>query len=160
MASTNEDMVVLARRRLMTAVSSWSCGHAPPAGPGYGRDPLVGPGGERRRDARAVGARACGRGGRGGCGRTASEWLLAHAGWNAADEGQVLAETPPFADGAWVAALCSGSGVLLVRHPEGGSLVLPTQAALGLLAGIFPAALQKLEALGFGLVQQEDQAFS
>jgi hypothetical protein len=36
--------------------------------------------------------------------------------------------------------------------------ILPSRAALGLLAGLFPAARRKLEALGFGLVQQGDQA--
>jgi hypothetical protein len=86
------------------------------------------------------------------------EGLLAGPGWDTAGEGAALAETPAFADGAQVAAVRSGDGVLLVRRPEGGNLVLPTRAALGLLAGIFPAALQKLEALGFGLVQQGDQA--
>jgi hypothetical protein len=48
--------------------------------------------------------------------------------------------------------------VLLVRRPDGGNLVLPSRAALALLTGIFPAARQKLEAFGFGLVQQGDQA--
>ena len=86
------------------------------------------------------------------------EWLLAGAGWDAAGEGEALAETPPFTDGALVAAVRAGNGVLLIRRPEGGNLVLPSRAALGLLTGIFPAARQKLEALGFGLVQQGDQA--
>jgi hypothetical protein len=86
------------------------------------------------------------------------EGLLAGAGWDAAGEGEaVLAETPAFADGAQVAAVRSGSGVRLVRRPEGGELVLPSRAALGLLAEVFAAALRKLEALGFGLVQQGDQ---
>jgi hypothetical protein len=40
------------------------------------------------------------------------------------------------------------------------SLVLPSQAALDLITGTFPAGLQKLEALGFGLVQHGDQASS
>jgi hypothetical protein len=44
----------------------------------------------------------------------------------------------------------------LVRRPEGGELVLPSRAALDLIAGAFPVALQKLAALGFGLVQQGD----
>jgi hypothetical protein len=85
---------------------------------------------------------------------------LAGAGWDdAAVDGQVVAETPPSADGAQVLAVRSGSGLTLVRRPEGGELVLPSRAALGLLAGLFPAARRKLEALGFGLVQQGDQAF-
>src|SRR4051794_3489462 len=87
------------------------------------------------------------------------EWLLADAGWDATAEGEVLATTPPLTDDAQVPGVRSGNGVQLVRHPEGGSLVLPTRAALGLLTEIFPAALQKLEALGYGLVQQDDQAF-
>jgi hypothetical protein len=86
------------------------------------------------------------------------KWLLAGAGWDTVGEGEALAETPPFVDGAQVAAVRSGNGMLLVRRPEGGNLVLPTRAALGLLTGAFPAVLQKLEALGFGLVQQGDQA--
>ena len=85
---------------------------------------------------------------------------LASAGWDdAAVDGQVVAEIPPSADGAQVLAVRSGSGLTLVRRPEGGELVLPSRAALGLLAGLFPAARRKLEALGFGLVQQGDQAF-
>jgi len=88
------------------------------------------------------------------------EWL-AGAGWDDADvDGQVVAETPPFADGAQVSAVRSGSGLTLVRRPEGGELALPSRSALDLLAGAFPAALRKLEALGFGLVQQGDQGSS
>jgi hypothetical protein len=52
----------------------------------------------------------------------------------------------------------AGDGLRLVRQPEGGALVLPSHAALALLAGTFPAARQKLAALGFGLVQQGGQA--
>src|SRR4051812_20414732 len=87
------------------------------------------------------------------------EWLLADAGWDATAEGEVLATTPPLTDDAQVAGVRSENGVQLVRHPEGGSLILPTRVALGLLTGAFPAVLQKLEALGYGLVQQGDQAF-
>jgi hypothetical protein len=65
--------------------------------------------------------------------------------------GEALATTPPLTDGAQVAGVRSASGMQLVRHPEGGSLILLTRAALGLLTGVFPAALQKLEALGYGL---------
>ena len=86
------------------------------------------------------------------------EGLLADAGWDAVDEGVTLAETPHFADGAQIAAVRSGNGMLLVRRPEGGNLVLPSRAALALLTRIFPAARQELEALGFGLVQQGEQA--
>jgi hypothetical protein len=86
------------------------------------------------------------------------EGLLADATWQAAGEGLALAETPPDADGAQIAAIRSGAGVRLVRRPEGGELVLPAHAALGLLVGIFPAARRKLEELGFGLVQQGDPA--
>lgn len=84
---------------------------------------------------------------------------LAGATWNAAGEGERLAETPVFTDGACVAAVRSGNGVMLVRHPEGGSLVLPSSAALGLLIGLFPIVLQQLGTLGFGLIQQKDPAF-
>src|SRR3954468_1462008 len=84
------------------------------------------------------------------------EWLVG-AGWDAAGEGEAIAETAPSADGAQVVAVRSGSGLMLVRRPEGGELVLPSRAALDLITGAFPAALQKLEALGFGLVQQGDQ---
>jgi hypothetical protein len=86
---------------------------------------------------------------------------LAGAGWDdAALDGQVIAETPPSADGAQVVAERSGEGLMLVRRPEGGELVLPSRAALDLLAGTFPAALRRLEALGFGLVQQGELASS
>jgi hypothetical protein len=79
------------------------------------------------------------------------ERLQATAGWDATAEGEALATTPPLTDGAQVAGVRSASGMQLVRHPEGGSLILLTRAALGLLTGVFPAALQKLEALGYGL---------
>jgi hypothetical protein len=81
---------------------------------------------------------------------------LAGTRLDAAGEGERLAETPLFADGARVAAVRSGNGMTLVRHPEGGNLVLPSPAALGLLIGLFPIALQQLTTLGFGLVQQEE----
>jgi len=80
---------------------------------------------------------------------------LAGTRLDAAGEGERLAETPLFADGARVAAVRSGNGMTLVRHPEGGHLVLPSPAALGQLIGLFPIALQQLTTLGFGLVQQE-----
>jgi hypothetical protein len=83
---------------------------------------------------------------------------LADAGWATAEEGQTVAATPPAADGAQVVAVRAGSGLRLVRQPEGGELVLPSPAALELLAATFPSARQKLAALGFGLVQQGDQA--
>jgi hypothetical protein len=79
------------------------------------------------------------------------ERLQATAGWDATAEGEALATTLSLTDGAQVAGVRSASGVQLVRHPEGGSLILLTRAALGLLTGVFPAALQKLEALGYGL---------
>jgi hypothetical protein len=79
---------------------------------------------------------------------------LAGAGWATAEEGQTVAATPPAADGAAVVAVRAGDGLRLVRRPEGGALALPSQAALALLAATFPAARQKLAALGFGLVQQ------
>jgi hypothetical protein len=83
---------------------------------------------------------------------------LADAGWATAEEGQTVAATPPTANGAQVVAVRAGSGLRLVRQPEGGALALPSQAALDLLAATFPAARQKLAALGFGLVQQGGQA--
>jgi hypothetical protein len=83
---------------------------------------------------------------------------LADAGWATAKEGQTVATTPPAADGAQVVAVRAGSGLRLVRQPEGGDLALPSPAALALLAGTFPAARQKLAALGFGLMQQDGQA--
>ena len=55
-------------------------------------------------------------------------------------------------------AVRAGSGLRLVRQPEGGDLALPSQVALELLAATFPAARRKLEALGFGLVQQGGDA--
>ena len=47
-------------------------------------------------------------------------WLA--PAWNAVGEGKSLAGTPVFTDGARVAAVRSGNGVMLVRHPEGGNL--------------------------------------
>ena len=67
--------------------------------------------------------------------------------------------SPVFTDGAHVAAVRSGNGVMLVRHPEGGSLILASPAALGLLIGLFPIVLQQLGTLGFGLIQQKDPSF-
>ena len=83
---------------------------------------------------------------------------LAGTRWDAAGEGEQLAETPTFGDGAHIAAVRHRTGMMLVRRPEGGSLVLPSAAALGLLIGLFPIALQQLGTLGFGLIQQKDPA--
>ena len=85
--------------------------------------------------------------------------LRADTEWGAGGEGEVLAEIPALEDGARVAAVRAGEGIRLVRHPDGGDLLLPSRAALAQLAELFPAALRKLEELGFGLVQQGDQAF-
>ena len=79
---------------------------------------------------------------------------LAGVRWGTAAEDQTVAATPPATDGAQVVAVCAGDGLRLVRQPEGGELTLPSQAALDLLVATFPAARRKLEALGFGLVQQ------
>jgi hypothetical protein len=79
---------------------------------------------------------------------------LPEAGWATTEEGETVAATPSVADGAKVLAVRAGGGLRLVRQPEGGELDLPDRAALDLLAGAFLAARQKLEALGFGLVQQ------
>jgi hypothetical protein len=87
------------------------------------------------------------------------EELLGDAGWDAAgEERAVLGETLVLAEGARVVAVRCGGGMRLVRRPEGDVLALPSRAALSRLAGLFPAARQKLEALGFGLVQHGDQA--
>jgi hypothetical protein len=83
---------------------------------------------------------------------------LAEAGWATAGEDGTVAATGPVADSAELVAVRAGDEVRLVRRPEGGALDLPSRAALALLAGTFPAARQKLEALGFGLVQQGGQA--
>ena len=83
---------------------------------------------------------------------------LAGTRWDTAGEGEKLAETSLVADGARVMAVHSGNGIMLVRYPDGGNLVLPSPAALNLLIGLFPIALQQLTTLGFGLIQQEDQA--
>src|SRR5215213_9579607 len=56
------------------------------------------------------------------------ERLQATSGWDATAKGELLATTPPLTDGAQVAGVRSASGVQLVRHPEGGSLILPTRA--------------------------------
>jgi hypothetical protein len=82
---------------------------------------------------------------------------LAGVRWGTAAEDQTVAATPPATDGAQVVAVCAGDGLRLVRQPEGGELTLPSPAALDLLVATFPAARRKLEALGFGLVQQGGQ---
>jgi hypothetical protein len=83
---------------------------------------------------------------------------LAEAGWATAEAGRTVAAMPPAADGAQVVAVRIEDCVRLVRQPEGGELALPSQAALDLLVATFPAARRKLEALGFGLVQQGGDA--
>jgi hypothetical protein len=83
---------------------------------------------------------------------------LAEAGWATVEAGRTVAAMPPAADGAQVVAVRIEDGVRLVRQPEGGELALPSQAALDLLVATFPAARRKLEALGFGLVQQGGDA--
>lgn len=82
--------------------------------------------------------------------------LLANSRWEEAGEGEAVAETAPDADGAQIVAVRSQAGLTLVRRPEGGELVLSSRSALGLLVEIFPAARLKLAELGFGLVQQGD----
>jgi len=91
--------------------------------------------------------------------RLCEKLLLAGPAWDTVPEGEALGETPALEDGARVAAVRAGEGIRLVRHPDGGDLLLPSRAALAQLAELFPAALRKLEELGFGLVQQGDQAF-
>lgn len=85
---------------------------------------------------------------------------LARTGWDAAEEGQILAETPAFVDDARIIALRGGAGIRLVRHPEGGELVLPSRAAFDRFTAAFAAALPRLADLGFGLMQQGDPASS
>ena len=85
--------------------------------------------------------------------------LRSDAEWGTAPDGDALGETTALEDGARVAAVRAGDGLRLVRYPEGGDLLLPSRAPLALLAGLFPVALRRFEELGFGLVQQGDQAF-
>jgi len=81
---------------------------------------------------------------------------VATAGWEAAGDGEEIAGTGPFTDGARFAALRSGHDVTLIRYPERDSLVLLSRAALGkLVAEMLPEAVRKLETLGFGLIQQD-----
>ena len=65
-----------------------------------------------------------------------------------------MAKTACLIDGVQIAAVRSATGMRLIRRPEGSELALPSQGALDLLVETSPVALQKLEALGFGLVQQ------
>jgi hypothetical protein len=82
---------------------------------------------------------------------------VAVAGWEKVSEGGEIALAGPFADGVRLAALRASDGVTFVRRPEGDALVAVSKAALGkLTAELLPAAMQKLEKLGFGLVQQEE----
>jgi hypothetical protein len=71
-------------------------------------------------------------------------------------DGEEIAAAGPFADGARLAALRSGDEVMLVRSPERDNLILLSRAALGELVAKLPAAMQKLTTLGFGLPQQEE----
>ena len=59
--------------------------------------------------------------------------LLAVSSWEEAGQGETVAKTAPDADGARIVAVRSGLGLRLVRQPDGGELVLPSRTALGLL---------------------------
>lgn len=83
---------------------------------------------------------------------------LAGARWDAVAEGGAIAGTPPMADGARVVAVRSGDGLTLLRRPEGGDLALPSRATLDLLVEAFLGALRKLNAFGFGQIQQGEHA--
>lgn len=85
------------------------------------------------------------------CGRVAT------AGWDAAGEGAEVAATEPSAEGARIVATRSGDGVALVRQPGGrDDRVVLKRGALDLLvAEMLPEAARKLAAQGFGLPQQE-----
>lgn len=79
----------------------------------------------------------------------------AAARWEATRDGEEIAAAGPFADGARLAALRVGDDVMLVRRPERDDLALLPRAALRVLvAETLPEAIRKLEALGFGLIQQ------
>jgi hypothetical protein len=59
-------------------------------------------------------------------------------------------------DGAELIALRAGDAVQLARRPERDDRILLSPAVLQLLvAEMLPAATRKLEALGFGLPQQQ-----
>ena len=89
-------------------------------------------------------------------------------GWWDREEGGGAVAPGPFvlelaAEVGAVARMCESGRALRERREAGPAsrgrrAVLLSRAALCLLAGLFPAALRKLEALGFGLVQQGDQA--
>lgn len=83
---------------------------------------------------------------------------LTDAAWTADGDGETLAQSASLVDGAQLAAMRAKDGIMLVRRPDGGSLTLPSQNALDLLCRMLPDARQKLEALGFGMVQQEEPA--
>lgn len=76
------------------------------------------------------------------------ESLLAASSSEEAGGGGTIAETAPDADGARIVAVPSGLGLRLARQPDGGELVLGSRSALGLLVGVFPAARLKLAELG------------
>lgn len=84
------------------------------------------------------------------CGRVAG------SGRAGAGEGTELAATDLSADGTRLLAQTSGDGVALVRDPGGrDDRVVLTRYALDLLIGeMLPAARRKLATLGFGLPQQ------
>jgi hypothetical protein len=75
--------------------------------------------------------------------------------WRAMDDGSRIATTS-LADGTALAAVRSGEQVTLMRRPERDDLIVVPPAALDLLTDdMLPAATAKLTALGFGMVQQE-----
>ncbi len=79
------------------------------------------------------------------------------APWETLGDGEVIAVAGSPAESAELAALRDGDEVLLVWRPERDDLIRLSRPALKLLvAEMLPAAMRKLDTLGFGLPQNED----
>jgi hypothetical protein len=81
--------------------------------------------------------------------------LVRAAGWQTMRDGDRIA-TSNLTDGSELAAFRSGDQVTLVRRPERDDRIELPAAALELLSlDLLPAAAAKLDAVGFGMVQQQ-----
>ena len=80
------------------------------------------------------------------------------ASWETLGDGEVIAVAGSPAESAELAALRAGDEVLLVWRPERDDLIRLSRPALQLLAAeMLPAAMRKLETLGFGMPQNGDR---
>ncbi len=79
------------------------------------------------------------------------------AQWETIGDGERIAVAGTPAEGAELAAMRSGDEVLIVWRPERDDLIRLSRPALQLLvAEMLPAAMRKLDTLGFGMPQNGD----